>query len=90
MPNQLTLTIGANTATIPIKGTNAAINAAILRYAIQKGIPTDGKTPAEIGALVLTSLLRYVRDTSVDRQRVELLAANAAALDATLAQDNDL
>lgn len=90
MANSLSLTIGANTVTIPVKGSVAQVNAAILRFAMVKGIPTNGRTANEIGTDVLTSLLRYVRDTSVDRQRVELLQANAAAQEAQILADNDL
>lgn len=90
MPNQLTLTIGANTVTVPIKGSNAAVNAAILRYAIQTGLDVAGKTATEIGADVLKSLIKIVADRSLDRQRIDLLAAQQATIDATLLQDNDL
>lgn len=90
MPNQLSLQVGANTLTVPIKGTVAQINAAILRYAVQEGIDPSGKTATEIGVSVLTILLKTVRDGSLDRQRADLLAAQQAAMEATLAADNDL
>lgn len=90
MANNISMTIGVNTVTVPIKGTNAKLNAAILRYATHKGIPTDGRTPLEIGTDVLTSLLKIMAEISRDRQRVELLAAQQEALEATIALDNDL
>lgn len=90
MANSLSLTIGANTVTVPVKGSVGQVNAAILRYATQKGIDTAGKTANEIGTAVLVDLLRHVKDTSIDRQRVELLQAQQAALEAQIATDNDL
>jgi hypothetical protein len=90
MPNQLTLSVGTNTAVVPLNGTNAQINAVILRYAKGRQLPIDGLTAAQIGEVVLQSLVKYVRDVSMDVQRQELLIAQAAAMEGTLAIDNSL
>jgi hypothetical protein len=90
MANQLTLTVGTNTATVALNGTNAQINAVILRYAKGRQLPIDGLTAAQIGEVVLQSLVKYVRDVSMDVQRQELLVAQAAAMEQTLATDNSV
>lgn len=90
MPGTLAITVGVTNLSIPIKGTNAQINAALKRFAIQRGLATEGRTAAEIGTDVLTEILKTVKDGSIDRQRAELLQAQQAALDATLLLDNDL
>lgn len=90
MPNRITLEIGTDIIIQPIKGTAPQIRAAILRYAIQDGIDTNGKAATEIGADVLKSLLKIVRDGSLGRQRIDLLAAQQEAMEAQLASDNDL
>lgn len=90
MANNISLTIGAQTYTVPIKLTNAQLRAALLRYAHQRGIRTDGRTEQQIAEAVLRSLLKYVRDNSIDRQRAELLDAQRTAIEATINSDNDL
>lgn len=90
MANQLTLTVGVNTATIPLAGTNAKINAAILRFLAFKGVATEGLTPTQIGEALLSELKKIVADVSKDMQRAELEAANAATIEATVLADNAL
>lgn len=90
MSNNLSLTIGQNTATVPIKLSNAQANAVLLRYCAVKGIPTEGRTPAQIGDDVLRSLMRYVRDVSLDQHRAELLAQQRAELEESINAANDL
>ena len=90
MPNQLTLTVGVNTATIPITGTNAKVNAAILRFLAYKGVATEGLTATQIGEALLTEIKKIVADTSRDVQRAELTNANVAAISATVEADNAL
>jgi hypothetical protein len=55
---------------------------------------TTVRVPIKLTALqaraVLRALLRIVRDGSLDQQRMEALAAQQAALEATLAADNEL
>lgn len=75
---------------MPIKLTNAAARAAILRYAASRAIATEGRTEQQVAEAVLRSLLRYVRDVSIDRQRAELLAVGSATMEATIAADNDM
>lgn len=88
--NQLTLTVGANTATIPLAGSNAKINGTILRFLAFRNISTAGMTATQIGEALLQELKKIVIEGSVDVQREELLAEQRAALEATLAGDNAL
>lgn len=90
MPNRIILEVGANTVTIPLKGSNASINAAIKRYALWKGIEVEGRTATQIGEDVLRSLVKIVKSGSMDRQRLELLDVGKAALEVTVATDNDI
>lgn len=90
MAGQLSLTIGTATVSVPIKGSNALITAAVKRYAIQKGILVEGRTASEIGEDVLVSLLKYLRDTSTDRHRTEKIAEVGVAIEAEIALENDL
>lgn len=90
MANQLTLTVGTNTAAIPLAGTNAKINAAILRFLAYKSVATDGLTPTQIGEALLLELKKIVVDVSKDAQRAELVTANSAAIESTIAADNAL
>lgn len=90
MANQLTLTVGVNTATIPLAGTNAKINAAIMRFLVYKGVATEGLTPAQIGEALLLELKKIVVDVSKEMQRAELENANSAAIETTVIADNSL
>lgn len=90
MPGQLTLTVGTNTAVVPLTATNAKINAVILRYATYKQINTEGLNATQIGELVLQSLIKTVMDGSMDVQRNQLLAEQRATLEQTVATDNAL
>ena len=90
MANNISVTIGAQTYTVPIKLTNAQLRAALLRYAVQRGIRTEGRTEQQIAEAVLRSLLKYVGDNSTDRQRAELLEAQRATIEATIKSDNEL
>jgi hypothetical protein len=90
MANQLSLTIGATTISVPINLTAQQTRAVIRRYAIQRGIDTDGRTEIEIAEDVLRSLKKYVADHSLDRQRMELLETQRATMEETLTADNDL
>lgn len=75
---------------MPLKLTNAQLRAAIRRYALTKGIPVESLTEAEIGMAVLKSLAKSVRDGSLGQQRRDALLAQQAALEATLALENDI
>lgn len=88
MANQLTLTVGTNTATIPLAGTNAKINAVIQRFLANQGIVTEGMTATQTGEAFLLEVKRIVLEFSEAQQRFELEAANRAAINATLASDN--
>lgn len=90
MPGRLILEIASTQISVPIKGTAAAIRAAIRRYALSKGVPVESLTEVQIGEAVLRSLLKTVRDGSIDQQRRDALAAQQAALEATLQSENDL
>lgn len=90
MPNQLTLTVGTNTATISLGGTNGKINSAILRFLAYKGVQTEGLTAVQIGEAVLLQLKKIVNDTSKDVQRADLLALEEAAIEVTVEGDNNL
>lgn len=89
MPNDLRLRVGTAEATIPLGGTPAQIATALTRFATSLGIPTTG-TPTEN----LTAILLHVRDDvrrrSKAAHRAELEAANKAAIEATLAADDDV
>lgn len=87
---ELSLTIGAGTISVPIKGTAVQIRAAVKRYALQRGIATEGRTDADIGTDVLRALLKIVKDGSLDRHRIELLQAQQDAMNSTLETENDL
>lgn len=88
--SNLSLTIGANTVSVPITLSNAQANAVLRRYAINSGIAVDGRTAAQIGTDVLRSLLRHVKQVSSNHQRGELMATQLATLEAQIATDNDL
>jgi hypothetical protein len=90
MPGRLILEIASTQISIPIKGTAAQIRAAVRRYALSKNMAVDAMTDTQIGEAVLRALLKIVRDGSIDRQRAEANQAQQAALEATLAADNDL
>lgn len=90
MANQLTLTVGTNTATIPLAGTNGKVNAAILRFLAYKGIATEGLSATQIGEVFLLEIKKIVIAASMDMQREELLTVQRATLEAALAGDNAL
>lgn len=90
MANNLSITIGTQTYTVPIKLTNLLTRAVLLRYAVQRGIVTEGRTQEQIAEAVLRSLLKYVADHSIDRQRAELLDAQRATIEETITTDNDV
>lgn len=90
MPGALSLTIGTETVSIPLKLTNTKLRALVRRYAVERGIDVTGMTEQEIGQAILQQLAKIVRDSSVDRQRRELVNAQMAAIEVTLAADNDL
>lgn len=90
MPGRLILEIGQTQIPVPIKGTATAIRAAIRRYALSRNIPVETLTEVQIAEAVLRSLLKYVRDGSIDQQRRDALLAQQAALEQQLQSDNDL
>jgi hypothetical protein len=90
MPNRLMLEVGQTTIIVPIKLTATQVRIVIRRYALSRNIAVENATEVEIGEAVLRSLLRYVRDGSMERQRTEALEAQRAALEETLQTDNDL
>jgi hypothetical protein len=90
MPNRLMLEVGQTTISVPIKLTAVQLRAVVRRYALTQSIDVESLTEVEIGEAVLRSLLRHVRDGSMDRQRMEAIEAQRAALEATLQTDNDL
>jgi hypothetical protein len=90
MPNELALTLGQTTVRVPIKLTALQARAVLRRYALRRGMQTEGRTEVQVAEDVLRALLRIVRDTAIDQQRMEALAAQQAALEATLQSDNDL
>lgn len=90
MAGSLSLTIGANTVTLPLKLTNAQLNAIAVRFATRRGVAVEGRSANEIGTDVLRELAKMMRDASIDQQRAELLAAEQATREATIAADNDL
>lgn len=90
MPNNISISLGQNTYTVPIKLTIAQTRAVILRYAVQRGIRTEVRTEQQIAEAVLRSLLKVVRDNSIDRQRTEQLDLQRATIEALLVSDNDL
>lgn len=89
MAGSLSLTVGANTSTVPINATNANINAAILRYCVAKGLDTEGKTAVQIGEMVLTHILKTVRDVSIDRQRAEELGLVNQTIETKVQAENN-
>lgn len=90
MAGNISLTVGTTTVSVTIKGTNANINAAIKRYAVQRGIEVESRTANDIGTDVLRSLLRIMRDGSIDRHRSELVDAQLETINVTVSSENDL
>lgn len=90
MPGELQLTIGTGSVSVPIQLTNAQIRAAMRRFVVRAGKAVAGKTDAEVGEMALRLMLRYAREMSVDQQRAELMEAQRAAAEQTVAADNDL
>lgn len=91
MPGTLSLQVGtAQPVSIPLKLANTQIRAAIRRYALSRNMPVETMTEVQIGEAVLRSLAKIVRDGSIDYQRRDALLAQQAALEVTLAADNDL
>lgn len=90
MPGQLSLTVGTVTPSITFNGTNAKVNAAILRVLVYKNIETEGLTPTQLGEAYLLEVKKWTLGISRSVQRTEQLAANEAALEAILEADNAL
>jgi antitoxin component of RelBE/YafQ-DinJ toxin-antitoxin module len=90
MANQLSLTVGANTISIPINLTAVQIRAVIKRCAVASGIPIEGRTDVEIAEDVLKMLKKIVADRSASEQRKELLSAQRAIIESTVSADNDI
>lgn len=90
MANQLSLTVGQTTITVPIKLDNVKLRAVIRRYALYKGINMQDRTEIQIAEAVLRSLLRTVADGSQDMQRIELEAGLRASIEEQLKADNDI
>lgn len=90
MPGRLILEIASTQIAVPIKGTATVIRAAVRRYALSKNIPVESLTEVQIGEAVLRTLLKHVRDGSIDQQRRDALLAQQAALEEQLQNENDL
>lgn len=90
MPNRLMAEVGAGTVEFPLKGTAALIRATFRRFAIRHSLNTGGGTDAEVGQAVLKHLAIYVRDGSIDQDRQDIEASQAATLAATLLANSDL
>jgi hypothetical protein len=90
VPNQLTLTVGTNTATIPLAGSNAKINAVIVRYLNHHDIVTEGLTPTQVGEAFLLHLKAHVVAIGTQVQGSQLRGANEVIIQATLQSDNAL
>lgn len=90
MANSLSITLGATTLSVPIKGTITQVRAALKRYAIYRDIKIEGKTDQEIGEDVLRAIVLTIKEGSKDQQRKELYAQQLATFEQTLNTDNDL
>lgn len=90
MANELSLTVGVTTATFPIPGTQAKINARIRRFLEYRAVSIEGMTPVQVGEAFLLELAKIVIHDSKEIQRQELETANSAAIEATLELDNPL
>lgn len=90
MANELSLTVGTTTATFPVPGTQAKINARIRRFLEFRAVSIDGMTPMQVGEVFLLELNKIVIHDSKEIQRAEELAVNAAAIEAKLEADNPL
>lgn len=90
MPGTLSLTVGTTTANLPLAGTNAKINAIILRFLAFKGISTEGLTPEQIGNVFLDELRKFVIHVSSEKQSNDLSENSAATIRATVLEDNDI
>lgn len=90
MTNALSLTVGVDTITVPLKGTNQQLRASLRRFVISQGVNVAGKTADEIGEMALRLMAKYVIDSSSDLQRQELLEEQKSAIATRVASDNDL
>lgn len=89
MASDLRLRIGAASAMITFGGTDQQVADALERFAVSLGIPNTGTATER-----LTAILEHLRDEvkrrSKDAQRASLRAANEAAIEQTVEQDNAL
>jgi hypothetical protein len=91
MPQALQLLVGTSTVvTVNIPLTATQTRTAIGRAAVQMGIDTTGKTDVEIAEAVLRRLLRQLGSLAMDRHRFELTAAQQAALEEQLKNENTM
>lgn len=91
MTNNLSLTIGPETVTQDYPNlTNQQLMAVIRRYVAVRGYAVESMTNTQIGRAALREISKHVRDTSLDRQRVEVNEARRAQDEALLAADNDI
>lgn len=90
MPGRLILEINSTQIFVPVKGTAQQIRATVRRFAKSQNVMMEGKTDTEIGEAALRRVLRWMRHSSLDEQRRELIEAKMAEIDAILNSDNDL
>lgn len=90
MANSLSITLGATTLSIPVKGTVAQVKAVLKRYAKSRDIKVEGRTDQEIGEDVLRAILLTIKDGSKSQQREEMYNAQLASFEQTIETDNDL
>ena len=90
MPNRLTIEIGANTYSIPLKGTVSQIRDALMRYAVFHGIPLGERTNQDILNDVLLRLKKDILDTSREVQRQKQVGEQLAAIEEQVSSDNDI
>lgn len=90
MANEISITVGTGTITVPFKGTSAQIRAAMRRFAESQGLDTTGMADAQIGEAALRWFLRTVKGASMAQQRTAAYADLAASLESDIAAANDI
>ncbi len=89
MANELTLTLGANSVSLPIKGTQVQIRAGLRRYVLSQNVDIEGKTEAQIGKIAIWLMLNTARAASRIAQLNEAIEAERGNIVATVDSENN-
>lgn len=89
MPNELSITLGTNTVSIPLKGTQVQIRAGLKRYVVNQGYSIEGKTEVQIGKMALWLMFNAAKEQSKDRQLQERIEQERATIQAAIDAENN-